>query len=488
MSTQRASRWVSRRHLLRTAVTGTSALAVMSILQACGSSATSSPTAAPKTQNTAPTPKATTSTSNNASKAAAAPTATAAQAANASSSEKVTLTHWAHPLSKNDMTVFDPIIKQFQQKYPNTNVKIDLVPWTNRIQKVMSAVAANSAPDTSYVNVDEFTTYVAQGALAPLDPYIKASNVNLDDFVQGPRDAMGWNGKMYELPILYAFRVAYYNTEVWQQAGIDPSKSPTTWDEYSKMMGQLKDAKASGKIQSWPTWMAVLASNPVGNFNPWFYQAGGHFLTKDGKSGYDSEAGVTALTFMVKIFKNWCNPSDAADKGDDLVSLFGQQQYAYQNNYELSLIKQVHHDFPKTKFGVANTMKDKVRWTHGGVGAQCIFAESKYKQQTWDWINFLTSGQANLEYNLGFGYVPPRASLIAEFKKKVTDKTYLRALEEAKYGGIEKAPGLWDAWAIVAPMIQAALLGKMEPQVALKQASDKINSQVLSKYPGVAQG
>jgi maltose-binding protein MalE len=100
----------------------------------------------------------------------------------------------------------------------------------------------------------------------------------------------------------------------------------------------------------------------------------------------------------------------------------------------------------------------------------------------------MTSGQPNLDYNVGFGFVPARQSLIDQFKKTSTDKIYLRSLDEAQYGGIEKAPGLWDAWAIVEPMIQAALLGKMTPEAALKQASDQIDSQVLSKYPGAAAG
>lgn len=479
MTVPNTSGSTSRRHFLRLGLTTASGFAAAAILQACGSSATPSPTSAPAAPTAAGAAAATQAPAP--TQAAKATTAPAAQQSQGSTG-KVTLTHWAHPLSKDDSTVFNPIIADFQKTNPNIDIKIELVPWTDRIQKVMSAVAANAAPDTSYVNVDEFTTYVAQDALARLDPYISSSKVDVNDFIQGPRDAMTWSGKMYEIPVLYAFRVAYYNTDIWQQAGLDPTKTPTTWDEYTQTMDKLKEAKSGGKIQGWPTWMAVLADIPVGNFNPWFYQAGGHFLTQDGKCGYASEAGVSALTFMVKTFKDYCNPSDAGDKGNDLVSAFGQQQYGYQNNFELSLIKQVEHDFPKTNFDVANTLKGTVRWTHGGVGAQAIFAESKYKDQTWQWVNFLTSGKANLDYNVGFGFVPPRETVLADFKKSVTDKKYIRALDEAKYGGIEKSPGLWDAWAIVSPMIQAALLGKMDPAAALKSAADKIDSDVLSKY------
>src|SRR5579859_7450918 len=494
MSDFRHSGAVSRRTILRTVLLGASSLAAVPLLAACGGPAatTAAPTTAPATAApaaAAPTPAAKAPAVTPPAAAAAPTTAPAAAAPTpAPAGQKVTLTHWVHPLSKDDMQVWDPIIKQYQQTHENIDIKIEQVPWTDRIQKVMSAVSANAAPDTSYVNVDEFTTYVAQNALAPLDGYIGSSRVDVNDFVQGPRDAMTWKGKMYEIPILYAFRVGYYNTDVWQKAGLDPATSPKTWDEYTKTMDQLKTAKAGGKISAYPTYMAVLTDIPVGNFNPWFYQAGGHFLTPEGKSGYDAEAGVTALNFMIKIFKDYCNPSNAASKGQDMVSLFGQGAYAYLNNFELSVIKQVQKDFSETKFAIANSMQGKVRWTHGGVGAKCIFAGSKHKDQTWEWINFITSGKPNLDYNVGFGFVPPRQSVIDDFKKTVSDPLYLRALDEAQYGGIEKAPGLWDAWAIVEPMIQAALLGKMSAEAALKSAADQIDSQVLSKYPGVAAG
>ncbi|MCY4109207.1 MAG: extracellular solute-binding protein, partial [Chloroflexi bacterium] len=144
--------------------------------------------------------------------------------------QKVTILDWVHPLSAEDMKVFQPLIDRFNRDFnPNIEIRIDIVPWSNRIQKTMGAVAAGAPPDTAYVNVDEFTTYVVQDVLEPLDEFVKKDNVDLDDWLPGPRAGMDWEGKLYELPHLYAFRVAYFNKTGWEKSGLDPAITPTTW-------------------------------------------------------------------------------------------------------------------------------------------------------------------------------------------------------------------------------------------------------------------
>ena len=145
------------------------------------------------------------------------------------------------------MEVFQPLIDRFNRDVnPNIKIRIDIVAWSNRIQKTMGAVAAGAPPYNTYLNVDEFTTYVVQDVLEPLDEFVKKDNVDLDDWPPGPRSGMDWEGKLYELPHLYAFRVAYSNKTIWEKSGLNPAKSPTTWNERTEMLTQIMTAKNSG--------------------------------------------------------------------------------------------------------------------------------------------------------------------------------------------------------------------------------------------------
>ena len=231
-------------------------------------------------------------------------------------------------------------------------------------------------------------------------------------------------------------------------------------------------------------------AGPVGIWNPYFYQAGGSLLTADGKSGYNSPAGLEAAEKILEVADNFADPADRGSDGKDTRAGFGQERFAYHINDELSIIRLMEADYADVNYGVAETLTGNVKWTHGGLGNKCIFAGSKYKDATWEWIQFM-AGDGNLEYNVAFGYVPPRKSNLAKY---ITDPAVasnpikLRALDEAQYGRVEKAPGLWDMWDVLKPAVQAFVLGEKTPQEALDEAADRIDNDILGRYRGAKTG
>jgi len=412
------------------------------------------------------------------STAQAAPNKASSLLSSTKMQDRETILHWSHPLSDDDNVIFDPIIQRFQDAGNNIDVKVELIPWDGRIERKMSAAAAGTSPDTSYLNVDEFTTYAVEGALVPLDEYVTPES--LEDFLPGPRDAMTWDGQIFEIPVLHAFRVAFYNTSVWEASGLDVAVTPETWEDLDTDLAAILTAKDTGSHDAWPTAMEGSGSGPtpvLRNFNPWFYQAGGQLINDDGSSGYDSQAGIDAVIYATNQFQSFCSPADRASKGEDLNERFGQGQIAYLNNQEQRVINIMAQDFPELQFSVANTTEKVKKWTHGGVGNFGMWSPSQKRDATWAWIDFLTS-TGNLEYTQGFGYVPPRASVRAEYVKDM-DPLHTLALEQQEYAGVEKHPRLWDMWDIISPELQAAFAGLKTPEEAVKTAADRINQDIL---------
>ncbi|NPV08524.1 MAG: sugar ABC transporter substrate-binding protein [Anaerolineae bacterium] len=389
---------------------------------------------------------------------------------------EIQLVHWVHPLGDDEIK-FQGLMDRFHATYPEIQISIEIVPWQGRIERKMSAAAAGTSPDISYLNVDEFTTYVVEGALASLDEYITPED--LDDLLPGPRNATDWEGHLYEMPVLYAFRVAYYNREIWETVGLDPDWSPITWQELEETFGTLKEAKESGQIEAWPFALEGLSTGAqiLRNFNPWFYQSGGKLLREDGRSGFDTDAGIEAMTWASHLFDNYVNPADIGSNGADVRDRFGRADIAYDHNNELHVIKLMQQDYPDLDFWVGHTQQNQRRWTHGGVGCYGIWMASKNKDAAWKWIDFLTR-DGNLEYQEKFGFVPPRQSLFAEYQQGA-EPIYQAALEEAQYGNVEKHPRLWDIWAVIDPAIQAVYGHVMTPEEAIQDAVEKINRDVL---------
>jgi len=393
--------------------------------------------------------------------------------------DRVQVLHWSHPLTADDTTVFNPMIQKFQDAGNNIDVKVELIPWQDRIELKMSAAAAGTSPDTSYLNVDEFTTYVVEGALVELEGYLTQESI--DDFLPGPRDAMTWDGHTYEIPVLHAFRLSYFNTDVWAKSGLDPAMTPKPWDEADAALGAIKAAKDSGAHNAWATSMegSGTGATPVlRNYNPWFYQNGGELVTAENKSGYDSPADIEAAEFATHLFQTYCSPADRASTGEDYRDRFGQGLFAYVNNDELGLMKLMSTDYPDLKYGIANTPGKVKQWTHGGVGNFGMWQACDIRDQTWAWINYLTN-EGNLDYNKGLGYIPPRTS-VRDVYAETVDPMYKRALEEQQYAGVDKHPRLWDMWNIISPELSAAFAGLKSPADAMKTAAERINKDVLT--------
>jgi multiple sugar transport system substrate-binding protein len=399
--------------------------------------------------------------------------------ASATMQDRPEIVHWVHPLSDDDTVVLNPIIEEFQAAGNEVDVKVEIIPWDGRIERKLSAAAAGTSPDTSYLNVDEFTTYAIEGALVGLNDYVTQESI--DDLLPGPQDAMNWEDSIYLMPVLHAFRVAYINRAVWEASGLDPEATPLSWEELDTALAAVKAAKDSGAHQAWATAMEGSGSGPtptLRNFNPWFYQAGGSLITEEGLSGYDSDAGIAAAEYATHLFQNYTSESDRASTGEDLNERFGQGQVAYINSQEVSLIKVMETDFPELDFAVANTTGDAIRWNHGGVGGYGVWVASDQVDATFSWIDYLTS-TGNLAFTQGFGFFPARESVRAEFEKGLGEHL-AGALAQQEWAGVEKHPRLWDMWDAISPELQAAFAGQKSPEDAVRTAAERINNDYLS--------
>ncbi|MCP4168575.1 MAG: extracellular solute-binding protein [Chloroflexi bacterium] len=143
--------------------------------------------------------------------------------------EPVTLTMWDF---KSGDPVFAPYtswaIEQFQEIHPN--VTVELVPQPNNeyYNLLGAAIAAGEGPDVILIHGGTRLTE-RQDLMIPLDDYI---GDEADKFINLQN---GWandeTGEILSLPITIQGFVYYYNKNIFTEAGLDPEKPPTTWDE-----------------------------------------------------------------------------------------------------------------------------------------------------------------------------------------------------------------------------------------------------------------
>jgi multiple sugar transport system substrate-binding protein len=109
-------------------------------------------------------------------------------------------------------------------------VEMLIVPWGDLSTKLLTAVSAGNPPDFTIINRSEVVEWAVRGGVLPLDDYIAASGeVNPEDWFPVAWRECGWQGATYAQPFESGTYAAWYNKEVFEQAGLDPEQLPVTW-------------------------------------------------------------------------------------------------------------------------------------------------------------------------------------------------------------------------------------------------------------------
>ncbi|ROS31265.1 ABC transporter substrate-binding protein [Cellulomonas sp. PhB150] len=128
-------------------------------------------------------------------------------------------------------------ITSFQEKYPNITVKSEDYEWKN--STFTTQLAGGTLPNVFEIPLTDGKTLIENGQLADIDQYVKALPYGSDFNPALLANGQGSDGKIYAVPAKSIYAVAlHYNRKLFTQAGLDPDKPPTTWDQVRE------DAKA----------------------------------------------------------------------------------------------------------------------------------------------------------------------------------------------------------------------------------------------------
>lgn len=107
---------------------------------------------------------------------------------------------------------------------------------------------------------------------------------------------MIWEGEFYGIPWRGDIRPMTVRADMLAEAGFDGP--PETWDEVAEMAKALTVRGENGDAERWGFAFGG-APNAVAAMIPYYWQAGGEFMTDDGRTAtIDNEAMRTTLGWM----------------------------------------------------------------------------------------------------------------------------------------------------------------------------------------------
>ena len=127
----------------------------------------------------------------------------------------------------NDQAVYADVAERFKAKYPNVTVNDNFVPittWTDYVNKVTADVAAGNAPDIINIAIEGVRLGIDKNLFTPLDDLAAAdpdAQALLADVDQRLLDGLSLDGSLYLLPNTWNTMLMYYNTALFEEAGIE---------------------------------------------------------------------------------------------------------------------------------------------------------------------------------------------------------------------------------------------------------------------------
>ena len=178
------------------------------------------------------------------------------------------------------------IVDAFEEENPDVKVEVTTLPYADYGTALQTDLAAGTVSDVFDIEYANYEQYQANGVLAELP--VEAP----DAYRQSVLEAYQTDGVQYALPSSFSTVVLFYNSDLFDAAGLEYPTSDWTWADEQAAAEALTDAAAgvwgSHQPVSFHEYYKVLAQN------------GGEFLNEDGTEvAFNSPEGIEAAEWLV---------------------------------------------------------------------------------------------------------------------------------------------------------------------------------------------
>jgi multiple sugar transport system substrate-binding protein len=214
---------------------------------------------------------------------------------------EITIEYWQYHFPTK-VELIDELIAEFEAEHPGIKVNHSTFPYDQYQQQVATMVPAGRGPDVINIFYGWTAEYVKQGFLQPLRQEAFPHDEIESEFFSLV-ESVKIDGEYWVLPTAVRSLALIYNTELFEEAGLDPDSPPTTWDELVDYALKTTIRDSNGRLQQ-----SGLAWEPGAQGHHWFrdallYQAGGRSLSDDRRTilWNETDAGLEAWKYYLSF-------------------------------------------------------------------------------------------------------------------------------------------------------------------------------------------
>lgn len=315
--------------------------------------------------------------------------------------EEVTLRYMIW--NKTHAPTYQKMIDAFTAQNPHIKVDLQVIPWANFWDKLMTEIAGGTAPDVFWGYLPRVPSFIDKNALLDLTPYIERDGVDLTKYSSSTVAAYQQGGKTYSVPEKWDSLAIYYNQDLLKKAGYDSFPENLTWNptdggtfvEFLQKMTLDKNGKHPNEegfdskniVQYGFNFIDKDQVDPGQLIG--FAASNGATMLKDNKLANDEKLLETYQFLYDLSFKYYVAPTYTDIRTGGSESKFISQQVAVWMNGQW-MMKPIKE---KASFAWGITkIPEGPAGRHvlvSGMG-DVAYAQTKYPEEAWQFIKFLS--------------------------------------------------------------------------------------------------
>jgi multiple sugar transport system substrate-binding protein len=347
---------------------------------------------------------------------------------------KLKITMW-HGFSEADGKTLEKLVKDFNKSQNKYEIDAQLQPWSTIGETMVTKITSGDGPDIVTTGADNGEGWSIDGTFQCVSDFYNDPKYGTKDYIPNVVKQITFkvDGKEEKcgVPMGYAPTAVWYNTKMWQAAGLTENDYPKTWDELLETAKKLTiPGKQYGMALSDSGWASFLKGNGSGVY------------TTDGKASINTPENKAFLEKMRDFYKGGYSVKGMDDTKARESFESGQSAMVIVGPWEdqAATDKHIEHDlfpvpdgsgtyiYPDGTKG-SNTNSTGLYWW---VTSQV--KDSSKKQGIYDFMKFYNSKENQITWSLGSAYPPNNTQvqssdlesrpLIAKIAKS-TDHSYI---------------------------------------------------------------
>ena len=385
------------------------------------------------------------------------------------------ITHWQHHSDARAA-----LVEGFIGSYADdggAQVSFESIPYSDYFVRLGGALEAGNGPCVFQLPANILAEFEARGQLAPVPDDLMTNEQMEATFTPASIGLLNVGGTYYGMPTDVQTLMMFYNDDLFEEAGLDPTKDFETWDEFHAAALALTKADGDSLSQAG----VDITSSPYQ-----YYYAG---LTVSGDDGLVDDATNEVTYASDESYQMWeritglvttdkvDNPEFLADQSKFGSGLAGMtmKEYTFNGVYALGnpdLNFSVHMPPPFVDGQTAPVVSTS--W------AYAVSADCDNQEGAWNWISYLTSEASQRIWIAEGGELPSRIALLDDptlAEDPAVAAGFAALAQAVPYDSI----GWDDTFAIEQQIWDSIVVGDVDVKTAVDEGAAAENALYESK-------